>query len=218
MAITATDICNLGLLDVPAPPISSLDEGSPVADALKAAYPWLKQELLEKSAWTFATKRVTLAEAANDRPAEWGYALAKPEDAGMILRLIASAPTTFPDVATEGQIMVRSRGFGMEGNIDARAFTERYELGNGLLYCDVSPVLCEYVDISTDETFFPMEFAHALGLYVAAKCIKQIGRDEAIQNSLLQKVEVMVQRAMANDLNKQQRQHNAIPDVYTSIW
>ena len=72
--ISETKIANMALHHVGASTqIESLDEASSNAKVCKLWYHHARQQVLEGYDWTFARRRVTLAEHSEDPPDEWGY-------------------------------------------------------------------------------------------------------------------------------------------------
>lgn len=82
------DTCNEALSEIAADEIASIDEGSPASKQCKRFYQSCIDDLLALHEWGFANKRATLALKINDRLGEWGYAYAKPADAGKLERIL----------------------------------------------------------------------------------------------------------------------------------
>ena len=72
------DICNLALSNLGnVATVASFDEGSAEADYCRRFYPIVRDELLEKHDWSFATRRAALAQVTNPS-STWAYAYAAP--------------------------------------------------------------------------------------------------------------------------------------------
>lgn len=89
------DIANLALSHLgDSATIASLDppEGSAQAEHCARFYPMARDALLQSYAWSFASKRLQLAELTSSWP-QWDYAYAKPSDV-LVLRGIVSPAAT----------------------------------------------------------------------------------------------------------------------------
>jgi hypothetical protein len=74
------DICNLALGTIGnAATVASFEEGSAEADYCRRFYPIVRDELMEKHDWNFATRRVALAQVTNPS-STWMYAYAAPSN------------------------------------------------------------------------------------------------------------------------------------------
>tara|TARA_Y100001951_G_C11268421_1_gene257103 strand:- start:337 stop:972 length:636 start_codon:yes stop_codon:yes gene_type:complete len=79
--------------------IASLEETSTEASEAAFHLPLVLEEMAEWTEWPELVKRVTLAQAANDRPAEWEYAYAAPSDMSdpIAVRGAEEAATSLPE-------------------------------------------------------------------------------------------------------------------------
>lgn len=87
---SAVDISNVGLSHIGArSQVSSISppDGSVEAGYCARFYPLARRELLEAGNWSFAKRRVALAEVTNDSDV-WAYAYAKPADCITPLRVL----------------------------------------------------------------------------------------------------------------------------------
>lgn len=100
-------LCNQALAQIAAGSIADLDEGSIESKECKRfAQPLLEEMADWSDSITLGRTRVVLASVANDRPAEWLYAYAKPSDLGAAIAIRAvqddaeylpqGGPYTFP--------------------------------------------------------------------------------------------------------------------------
>lgn len=87
VATTETDIANLALSRVRANPIGSLLEQSVQAEQCRILYPNARNEVLSMVHWPFNKKTVQLS-LKTDKPAEWTYAYAYPNDCLMVRYLL----------------------------------------------------------------------------------------------------------------------------------
>jgi hypothetical protein len=90
------ETCNEALSEIAADEIASIDEGSVSSKQCKRFYQSCIDDLLALQEWGFANKRATLAMKINDRLGEWGYAYAKPTDAGHLERILPLYDGTMP--------------------------------------------------------------------------------------------------------------------------
>lgn len=72
-SISEVSICNSGLIKIGAERITSLEQDTKAAKLCKERYPILRNEVLESHPWSFATKRVTLAQLAETPEFGWAY-------------------------------------------------------------------------------------------------------------------------------------------------
>lgn len=87
-AISKTKIANMALHHVGAnTQIEDLDEQSSNAKVCKLWYDHARQQVLEGYNWTFARRRLTLAEHSEDPPDEWAYRYQYPAGALKIREL-----------------------------------------------------------------------------------------------------------------------------------
>jgi hypothetical protein len=161
------DICNLALahLGDEAQVASIVPTDGTIQSAHCARfYPIARSLLLEMHPWTFATKRVALAEVTNPVPDDWSYAYALPSTC--IRPLSALYPGT-PE-----------RYFGGT-DTDAGTFpylVEAAEDGSLILYTNVEAAYLRYIDLITDSTKYTPAFvtclARLLASYLAGPVLK----------------------------------------------
>lgn len=92
MATTEVDIANLALSRVRSNPIGSLLEQSPQAEQCRILYPNARDEVLSMSNWPFARSTVQLG-LKTEKPAEWAYAYAYPNNCLVVRYLLPAADT-----------------------------------------------------------------------------------------------------------------------------
>jgi hypothetical protein len=173
---TAVDICNLGLSHIGArAQIAAISppDGSVEAGLCARFYPLVRREMLESHSWSFALKRETLAEVANDSTI-WAYAYTLPADCIKPRRVL-------PLQVIEAYAV--SIDFYAEQYPDALVqtlFTERgssrFEVeGNTLRTNEPDAVLLYTRDIADTNVFSPMFVSAAgmlMGSYLAGPIIK----------------------------------------------
>src|SRR5437879_11783972 len=102
---TVTDICNAAISHCGTrSKISSIDEGSPEANACRTHFALARDSLLRAFDWNFARITASLG-ALQDPPARWGEKYALPVDCLRLRRLNATPllllPETFCEVAAD---------------------------------------------------------------------------------------------------------------------
>jgi hypothetical protein len=175
-------IANAALAEISAAPIQSFDEVSLEARECTRAYDACLAELMEAHDWSFASRRVALAELANDRPAEWGHAYAVPADLARALRVLPSRATHLP---ADG--------------------TAPFEIAAGRLYCGLADALLDYAVERIGEDRMTAGFARALASLLAVRISAPIRKDRTMKGDLIKQAELDRQRAIADDLNRQPR-------------
>lgn len=74
------EICNLALTRIGVDTINSLDESSQPARVCRQCYDFVRQNVLRRYPWAFATRRITLA-LLETEPVDYKYAYRYPSDA-----------------------------------------------------------------------------------------------------------------------------------------
>ncbi|CAN5551511.1 phage protein [soil metagenome] len=175
MSINITT-CNLALGELRAPPIADIAEDSLEARECARFYPHCLRLLLERHDWSFTNRRATLAElAVDDRASEWPHAYALPADCATPLRLVA------PSAA---------------GTID-------FLVENRTLYTCLPDAVLEYAARDVTESEMSALFVDALAYTLAARLAVPIRDSREIKGQLLQQAEIALQRAVAEDRNRQ---------------
>lgn len=140
-------------------------DGSAQSDAAARVYAHIRDWLLERFPWKFATRRTTLAER-DVTVGSWDYVYAEPANC---LRLIAILPGTYTsdDQAVEYD-------------------TETDETGQGLILTDASDAVGRFIARVTDPGKFSPGFTECFSWFLAASLAGPIikgetGRGEAIR-------------------------------------
>lgn len=146
------DIANLALSHLgDSATVASLSppEGSAQAEHCARYYPMARDALLESYAWSFAAKRVQLAQLTSEWD-QWDYAYARPSDA-LVVRGVLS-PTAQDDNTDSLQ------PYTIE--VDAS--------GAQVIYTDQETAVCLYTSAVTDTVRYPPTFVMALSWQLAA--------------------------------------------------
>lgn len=170
------DICNLALGHLgDVATIASIDppEGSAQAEHCARFYPIARDALLEMHAWSFATKRVQLAQLGSGWP-EWDYSYAQPSDALVMIAVLPPSSTDdYSTVATGVQISAGGsyvpQPFSCEINAD----------GADVIYTDQAEAVLRYTALVTDTTKFSPLFIVALSWQLASMLAGPILKGDA---------------------------------------
>jgi hypothetical protein len=186
MAVSIT-ICNLALGELRAPPIADIGEASIEAAECARYYPQCLKLLLERHDWSFATRIATLAElTVNPRASEWLHAYALPAD-------LATAKRLVPPV----------EGWRWPVALPVAAVLAPFIIEAGVLYSQVAGAILEYSSNALDEAAMPGMFMDALAYALAARLAVPLRDSRDAKGQLLQQSEVAMQRAIADDRNRQ---------------
>lgn len=152
------DICDLALShlgDEAGVTAISPPDGSVQAGHCARFYPIARGLLLEMHPWTFATKRVALAEVTNPSPDDWAYAYTLPSTC--IRPLSALLP---------GQ---PERVFGTDTDAGSHPYiVEAAQDGTMVLYTNIETAVLRYIDSVTNTARFTPGFVVALARLLAA--------------------------------------------------
>jgi hypothetical protein len=145
--------------------------------------------------WSFAKRRVTLAQTTCDRP-EWAYAYLVPSD-------MASASRVIPDLTDALSWAIPYTGCEAEWTTFLDEVSVPYNIEGGLIYCSEPNAILEYViNDLTHATITAMAeraITVELGSLLAASPVK---KDKSLANALAQEAELMWSRAIADDRNR----------------
>jgi hypothetical protein len=177
---TVTDICNAALSHCGTrSKISSLDEGSPEANACLTHFAMLRDYMLRAFDWNFARFTVALAELP-DPPARWARKYALPADCLRIRRLndvpVLVLPETFCELAAEKD----STG-----------------AASVVVLTDAAPVSAIYTAQVSDTLRWDQGFVTAVTYGLAARvCYELTGKDDRVR-TLTQLWQATLQQAAA---------------------
>lgn len=198
MAISI-NICNLALGELRAGSITDINEDSVEAANCGRFYPQCLKLLLERYEWSFATALAALALLTdNPRSSEWLFAYALPANMANAKRLVP--PDLVPLITSA---------------MPSHAIVGHpYIIEAGVLYSQVPGAVLEYSINDLDESVMPAMFIDALTYALAARLAVPTRDQRQIKGELLQQAEVAVQRAIADDANRQsQRQEEGFDEV-----
>jgi hypothetical protein len=189
-------VCNIALAEVRAQSIVTIDDGTPQANACAIHYDDCLQLLLESHEWGFATVRNTLALlAVNDRPGEWLYAYAAPEDMASKAAIIWPLQTPLSGVYYPWPYNWPRPPF----------YWQQFIIQGGVVYSNLEGALLQYVSRDIEEAAMPARFKRALALELASRLATTLLDDRAKKGDLIQQAEAEKRRAIADDLNQYPR-------------
>lgn len=151
-------ICNKALqLIKHSKQISALTEGTKEANACEAIYEDLRDLLLERHTWNFATKRAQLARETDTPAFEWDYQYALPSDF--------------------------IRATSVHQNSDARDRLP-YKLEGGKVLTDATECYMRYVYRVSDPNQMTPSFREALSFLIASYLATSIGQSRSLSREL----------------------------------
>lgn len=185
--MTPTDICNLALSQVPAGPITNLDEVSVAARACKLWYPQVLDELMERGPWRFAITRQALAvKETNTRSASWEFEYTKPANLALVI--------------------------GVYDSLGSGAQTYDY-VGNSI-FSDAPDAVIDFITTAETSSFYTAQFRSALIALMAARLCMPITKNMKREEALVKASEVAIERAQAANHNERGTTYgNHIPDI-----
>ena len=175
------DICNLALSHFgQSASVSSINppDGSAEAEHCQRFYPIARDELLEHHAWTFASKRATLAEVTNDRT-DFAYKYALPADCLKPRRVL---PAGYAEDEMNGAV---------------------FEWEDTSLYTNEASATLVYTFKFTNTARMSPKFVSALAWRLASYISGPITKDATgrIQGNLFQRSVVELGHAMTSNAN-----------------
>ncbi len=193
VAISDVLIWNEALALLPAEPVTNIAEQSLEARECKRFYKPVVAEMLEAHHWGLATRRGSLAQIANDRSSEWGYAYAKPADMAFPVRALPATGGGF----YQGWYLRDGAYWSMSGR---RIFQQ---VGD-VIYSSIEAATLEYTSYAITEADFTALFKRIVTLELAARICHPITKNATRARELMGQAELERQRAVAQDLNRDQ--------------
>jgi len=215
MARSITDICNEAIGDLPAHPITSINDNSKEARECSRYLPGIVSELINYHDFDFVEKRVSLAEVDNDRPGEWARAYRLPNQ-------IISPISLIPDYESQANLAIATGQVGAGENAGPVVVTPvlyyrnsrldlepiDYEVANQILYTDLpTPILTYSTDALEPHKWTPL-FAKAIICALASRIYRPLLGERADTRELAYKNEMAMAamyEAVADDMNRNPR-------------
>lgn len=160
--------------------IADPDEASAEANHCRRFYPIALGVTLERYAWSFATRRVALAEVTN--PVDhWSYAYSLPN------LCIKARAVLLPESTDDS----KEQAFAIESD----------DNGDAILYCNVEDAVLKYTTLVEDTNKFTYNFVLALSYDLASMLVGPIPKDMKMKKSMLDAAVYYTGLAEAADAN-----------------
>jgi len=189
------DICNLALGHLGTYRISSLTESTAAARKCNTIYEFARDAALEANDWSFARKRVTLAETTDDIT-DWDYAYAFPSDCLVPRKILdetgANTGTSY-DIDNDKDVQVGSVEFetAMNSTLDQR-----------LILTNAEDAELKYTAKVTNTTMFTSLFIEYLSYIMAAKMAIGLTGKTQLEDQMYKKAELVLASAKAINSNE----------------
>lgn len=187
MTLSAVQICNLALDEIPADPLVSLDDNTIAAQICRRQFPQAMGEVMEAGAWDFGRRRLRLTKIGEADSRFWRYRFQMPNDMAMPLSVNCWhdgwAGEPFP-----GQ-------------------SDEFNFADGTLWALSDDVVLEYITLDPAYSRLSKTFERALALTLASRLAKPIKRDDPAKNRLMQEAEVFRDRALARSMNRNRNRY-----------
>ena len=183
-----TEICNLALVRLGAPPIENITDLTKTAIVLNSNYDTIRDIVLRDHPWNFATRRVELARLA-DAPA-WGFSYAY-QIPGDCLRILGIQN---PD-STDGD------------DIDP---TMVYKVEEDKLLTDEETVALKYIYQTTVAGYYDSRFCSAFASRLAAEISYYITGSPTLKQELMK--EYMMEIVGARSIDAQENPADMVED------
>lgn len=200
MARNIIQICNEAISDLPAHPITGLDDERKEARECNRHLNGVVADLIGLHDFSFARRRVVLAPVVNDRVGEWGYAYALPDELASSVRLVWNY-----DAANNLMVVTPLMYWPC---VDMGYSLLDYVEANGKLYTNLENAVLEYSVDAVEPNKWPALFAQAVIRTLASRIYRPIlgekadTQEQAYKDSKAQRA---VNEAIADDLNRNPR-------------
>ncbi len=183
-----TEICNLALVRLGAPPIENITDLTKTAIVLNSNYDTIRDIVLRDHPWNFATRRVALARL-DDAPA-WGFSYAY-QIPGDCLRILG----------------IQNPDSDSSDDIDP---TMVYKVEENKLLTDEETVALKYIYRCTTEGYFDTRFCSAFAARLAAEIAYYITGSPGIKQELMK--EYMMEIVGARSIDAQENPADVVED------
>lgn len=204
MARNLVQICNEAISDLPAHPITGLDDQRKEARECSRHLNGVVSDLLDEHDYDFARRRVSLASVANDREGEWAYAYRLPDEIISPIMLVRDY-----DANSTGLVVTPILYWpGIDLQMLGYAPID-YEIANNTLYTNLDEAILEYSIDAVEPNKWPPLFAQAVIRLLAARIYRPILGEKADTGEWRIKQQAAAYaaaEARASDLNRRPRQ------------
>lgn len=202
MARSITQICNEAISDLPAHPITDINDSRKEARECSRHLSGVVSDLVSYHDWQFVRRRVALAMLTNDREGEWGYAYDLGGEIVSPIKLVRNYDSTGSDAGVVVTPVLYWPNAGMAADaID-------YEVANGVLYTNLEEAVLEYSTDALEPNKWTPLFAQAVIRTLASRIYRPILGEKADSQEWALKVRAAKQatdEAVADDLNRNPR-------------
>lgn len=181
---SVVSICNLALSNIGKDNISALTDAGAEARACSQFYEHVRDTMLQAYPWRFAGKTQSLAEIANDKPGQWGYAYERPSDC-------LKPRWVRPAYSEDDPALTAQEEISFPHDVDGQ-----------VIYCNLSPAFLRYTVRLTDPTRFSALFVDALSWNLAVRLAMPLTRDPKIRSEAFQIANLMTGQAQMADANE----------------
>lgn len=200
MARNLIQICNEAIADLPAHPITGLDDQRKEARECNRFLNGVVSDLIGAHDFSFARRRATLASVTNDRESEWGYAYALPDELASEVRLVWTTSASSVDLIVTPLLYWPAIEMGYT--------PVNYVVANGVLYTDLESAVLEYSLDVVEPNKWPALFAQAVIRTLASRIYRPILGEKADTQEWVVKQRAAAaafDMAVADDLNRNPR-------------
>lgn len=177
--MTPIDICNQALGVIGKPPINDFEEALAEARAARRFYNPVRRSILQASNWTFARRRVHLAEVEPNFPERWNHTYTLPHD-----MLVARA-------------LVHPR---FDPRFNPRPIP--YEIAEGRIFTNLPGAQLIYTVDKTETSAFPALFIDALAAQLAHRFARELTRSTRLTAEMKEDAREMLSNAIASDASQ----------------
>lgn len=175
------EICNVALGRIGVESIERIDEASEAARVCERFYDFVRQTVLRRFPWTFATKRVQLA-LLEQQPPDYKYAYRYPSDA-LCLRHMYNAQYTG---------LTRDNQYKLLGSDAGK-----------IIYTNIADAWIEYTADAKDPTFWDAQFIEAFSWKLAAEMAFALTGNINITQNCVQAYNAYFMDAAGEDANEE---------------
>jgi len=202
VAVDKIGLCNMALGQLPTTAITDFDERSPEAEWCGRLYSPTLAYMLDRHDWKFPITRLVMAQVTNDRPGEWAFAYAIPEECVTELRVIPQYDDTGDSIPLlAGQVL--STWYLTALSIPA---IYRYLVAGSKLYSNIENATLEFITGAPSESVFRPLFIDAFVKQLASQLVMPIKKDRARQGDLIKMAELAIDRAICDEINRDDAQ------------
>lgn len=205
MARNIVQICNEAISDLPAHPITDINDSAKEARECARHLPGVVSDLVGVHDFDFVRRREALAAVTNERSAEWAYAYALPDEIVSPVKLVWD----YESNSLPGYVFTPVLYWGA---FDLSQRSIDYDVADGVLYTNLEEAILEYSTDALEPNKWSPLFAQAVIRTLASRIYRPILGEKAdtqewvVKNQAAQRA---MNEAVADDLNRNPRQRKA---------